>query len=706
MLGLVSAARSDIAQILLEQVKQEFDSCIGTGQWRKLKLILRFIGELVRIHVVEEAELFAIYKCLLDAILSTSSTKYDRKDQFCYLLLTSLAWSGSALVHHHKADIESILGQVNSYLSSARLDRENALSYSCKILSSQVPEINQDDWIKLIFNQISKHGLMKDFNSELFLRFDALFAEDLEQSSPVLFGPIVFPLADQIKFSSFKCNFEIFNQSILSTRGRMEAALPETVSFDRMVLYDLLDDMLAFFSHNHNEFVKYYVQFIDHVPDSSKNSFNIHQALTEVLMNNLLQLPKSEFCAAYYATVIFDLCNTFKRDYPPILGKVFYTLIESIHLFDPECRVRLARWFSHHLSNFDYRWNWKAWVEIISEIKDEYDVKVIFLQEVLENCVRLSYFERVSSAFGSDAEVMKYMPPQPEPSFHYQKFASTELSPENLADSEERQAADDFLHKLRLKSYEEFDLALEELRELGEKRGYGQCSGEKNGFDFVRKIALECILVYGSKSLSHLSKAYERSLPILTSINKTDEGQEKTLDVIFGFWYKNKIFLEQAILKSAEYGFISYTNIIQWMFTSKSVEFHRAFIWNIIFGLMDSLIERIEALKAAPQSDSMQTDMGEEDVDDDSLQSAQVLESVKSSQKRVLISILEAGNKFITDNPKHPQMNTVKQLVFCVCRHYSATVAENMITLETVLAPLDSAFINVECLSVIKKLHN
>jgi hypothetical protein len=37
------------------------------------------------------------------------------------------------------------------------------------------------------------------------------------------------------------------------------------------------------------------------------------------------------------------------------------TLFERADMMDVECAERFCDWFSHHLSNFDFKWHWQKW---------------------------------------------------------------------------------------------------------------------------------------------------------------------------------------------------------------------------------------------------------------------------------------------------------------------------------------------------------
>ena len=85
-----------------------------------------------------------------------------------------------------------------------------------------------------------------------------------------------------------------------------------------------------------------------------------------------------------------------------------------------ECAHRFSSWFAHHLSNFDYKWNWSTWEYVLKYDPDH--IKRLFVSSVLEKCVRLAYWERVRKTIPDNFEVM--MPQKPVPHFVFEQETS------------------------------------------------------------------------------------------------------------------------------------------------------------------------------------------------------------------------------------------------------------------------------------------
>ena len=72
-------------------------------------------------------------------------------------------------------------------------------------------------------------------------------------------------------------------------------------------------------------------------------------------------------------------------------------------------------WFSYHLSNFQFKWSWEDWEEVLR--LDPEHPKPKFVKETLLRCLRMSYHQRVAD--GVPESFQGLVPDQPEPVIKY-----------------------------------------------------------------------------------------------------------------------------------------------------------------------------------------------------------------------------------------------------------------------------------------------
>lgn len=117
---------------------------------------------------------------------------------------------------------------------------------------------------------------------------------------------------------------------------------------------------------------------------------------------------------AYYAVLIMDLCTDIPGIVPPLLGKIFPLLYDSLtSSYDPTVYRRFREWFVLHLSNFGLKWKW-------GELKNlpalpEHHVKRQFFVDVLYQLTKLAYPKNVAEAIGADLAPL--LPPSPFPQY-------------------------------------------------------------------------------------------------------------------------------------------------------------------------------------------------------------------------------------------------------------------------------------------------
>lgn len=85
------------------------------------------------------------------------------------------------------------------------------------------------------------------------------------------------------------------------------------------------------------------------------------------ILTSLFSLPAPRLPAAYYHSLLMELCRLSPSTVAPALGKCVRKLYAGLGsdaaspTLDPEGVRRFAEWFSVHLSNFGFMWGWADW---------------------------------------------------------------------------------------------------------------------------------------------------------------------------------------------------------------------------------------------------------------------------------------------------------------------------------------------------------
>jgi nuclear cap-binding protein subunit 1 len=83
--------------------------------------------------------------------------------------------------------------------------------------------------------------------------------------------------------------------------------------------------------------------------------------IVEAIFSQLLKLPNPQHKLVYYHSLITECCKLAPSAIAPSLGRAIRTIYKYLDIVDLELAYRFLDWFSHHVSNFDFRWRWNEW---------------------------------------------------------------------------------------------------------------------------------------------------------------------------------------------------------------------------------------------------------------------------------------------------------------------------------------------------------
>lgn len=91
----------------------------------------------------------------------------------------------------------------------------------------------------------------------------------------------------------------------------------------------------------------------------------------DAIFSELFKLPTPEHKLVYYHALITQCCKVAPAAIAPSLGRAIRTIYKSLHVMDLELTYRFLDWFTHHLSNFEFRWRWTEWYVLMMEQYDK-----------------------------------------------------------------------------------------------------------------------------------------------------------------------------------------------------------------------------------------------------------------------------------------------------------------------------------------------
>ncbi|CAG8593221.1 11794_t:CDS:10 [Ambispora gerdemannii] len=663
LVGLINVGKSDIAKAMVTEASETLQQNLDEGDWRGVKLIMKFLVELTNANVIQPETLLRIYGNLL-SVLDEPVIKKRRADTFIKIVLSTLPYIGKRLKDREPINFEQMLNKIQSYFNArAQFGDHN---YSDIILSALQPYYGEDppypcdDVFLILWEQIKKLS-NENWECPILLRpwskYDSVFitADQHDVKDFNLPGD-----SERLQYLYPEPLFKIFVGS------ENNSDIPETSTIEHFIINDLIRDIIDIFEINRKECIRYLKEIpskfssgtFDQIPQTKSaikqenaetsswpvqdddmntddddkeitNSWKLEKIIVEVIFEQIFKLPHPTYKPIYYHSLLTEACKALSDIFPPQLE--FYT-------------VALRNRTSNVATVFG----------IVLEL-DPLHPQLCFVRETLEKIIRYSYYERIKTTLPE--EFLAIFPPsEPTTNFRYDKdHILNGLSATLLA-------------QLRSKStVDQIQATLEQARAF-----YPESSSSEQD-DAIRDLFLQCVLLVGSKSFSHVLNVIERYLAILQSLNATPEARKHTVFIFLG------ILLDKLL----NYRVIDAIAIITWVFSEDSEK--------------DFALNNNETIQNLENS----------------------LNMVLKEQKEVLLAVFQNFTKTINNRLKEHQDRRIEDLLSSqwwfwwaygffreVGRAYSTQYAKFIVTLETlVITPdIDPKIENI--LSIIKALSN
>jgi len=322
----------------------------------------------------------------------------------------------------------------------------------------------------------------------------------------------------------------------------------------------------------------------------------------EVIFAEMLKLPSSDIKQIYYNTIVIDMCKGLMDKIPGVFGRTFRSLFNRFDLseyggLDVECIRRMTEFFSHHLSNFAYIWNWKDWIPILE--KDPFSGQYVFIRETLEKCVRLSYYDRIKPLLPQEFTESDIFS-KTAPCTNY-KYQNNDFGDETLYEY-----AQEVFNAFRSKTPpQDINVILEKINNYVSEKKENAVSMDVDEQDLnpesvVLEIVVQSAMMVGSKSFSHILNVVERYISILTTLNVTNEAKDKTVRFVADFWKYNPQFLEIILDKLVNYRVVDPSNIITWILSDiiLSDQYTHLYVWSILRNTLKKVVLRVQQIKA------------------------------------------------------------------------------------------------------------
>ncbi|KAB8349628.1 hypothetical protein FH972_023647 [Carpinus fangiana] len=404
----LNQAKPEMASLILDKFGEALQDGIQTGQWRQVKLTLRFLGLTQSLY--EGEGVFPILEDLFSRAVDLQAASPDDTlglELVKIIMLTIpyvLVWNPDC---SQKA---SDLLEKTAIVASAPHEVEAAV----------VPYLDQEQGtpscpgiLSLLQEQLQSES-QKGFELKFIPRFttskrrnsmEGANGTDGETPKSHAFPTVTIP--ETVPAGSDPVSPEVWyslyaDQDIETVPPTSNIAsimirdvLVDTINtldFNRSAVGKFLIDMDGYFTPE--TFVRRATPFdrLKDVPEG-ESTWKCEDLIVDAIFSQMLRLPGSEHRVVYYHSLITETCRIAPAAIAPSLGRAIRFLYRSMDVMDLELCYRFMDWFAQHLSNFDFRWKWAEWLDDVP-LSPLYPKKA-FILGVLDKEVRLSFARRI-----------------------------------------------------------------------------------------------------------------------------------------------------------------------------------------------------------------------------------------------------------------------------------------------------------------------
>ena len=427
-----------------------------------------------------------------------------------------------------------------------------------------------------------------------YLSFQEKLEENLLHDIPVFEPPIHSVSAN---YPTPSVIFRMFDLTDVSECDNQN--LPTPKSIERFIIEEQIEQTLKIYSKDK----KMVAERLLNMPGGSR--IPIQAMVVEVLFGKLFRLPVNDDFIAMYTCIFIELCKYQPVKVPPVISNACEIVFTRLNGMSIQARERFENWFAHHLSNFQFLWGWDNWTGE-DNLNEElfHSPQVLFVKEIFENCLRLSYHSKLTDMIPDD--IHHLLPKEPVCRFKFKRRArvlkrAADEDIEKMGDSQnemeetEEDPLDideslanrrDWAKKLvELVTNRRSSAEIIEFLSQIERSGMGPDGNptEEGCHWEAIDVFITTILEYRKRSMSHTTSALNSFMNVFMWLGKTEMGKNYILWTIFEVWRDHKQMIICLVDKMLSCCVLTPNSVIEWALNPQlASELSRAWLWRII----------------------------------------------------------------------------------------------------------------------------
>lgn len=360
----------------LKRVGDRAQEMLNSGQWKEFKLLLRFFACLQPLF--DGDGIFTFLGQLFDTVVDLQSANENDVVgiELVKIILLSIPYALASGGSRFYDQVQEMLkntgivagnmlpmeGLIHSYTPDSE---EKPIAYHSVIglLQAQLVTESESGWSLTCIPRFNHNALRKAGGEDSMQTAPKTHAfPTLTIPSPVNPGPKdLFP---ESYFSLFtNQDIETVPQPTDIAASLLRDAIVDTIDqldFNREGASKFLVDLDCYWTVE--IFAKRGIPFDEFKKATEEKAvWKSEDMIIDGIFSQLFKLPNPEHKLVYYHSLITQCCKIAPAAIAPSLGRAIRSIYKNLHIMDLELCNRFLDWFTHHLSNFEFRWRWTEW---------------------------------------------------------------------------------------------------------------------------------------------------------------------------------------------------------------------------------------------------------------------------------------------------------------------------------------------------------
>ncbi|RYO77998.1 hypothetical protein DL766_010499 [Monosporascus sp. MC13-8B] len=321
--------------------------------------------------------------------------------------------------------------------------------------------------------------------------------------------------------------------------------------------------------------------------DGDRSTWKPEDVAVDAVFSQLFQLPTPEHKLVYYHSVLTEACKIAPAAVAPSLGRAIRYTYQNIHRLDLELAYRFLDWFTHHLSNFGFMWKWIEWVDDV-QLPNTHPCKA-FIIGALDKEIRLSFAQRIKGTL-------------PEP---YQAL----IGPEKEQDTPEFKFNDDHVpfaaEGKELAALLKRKAADDEIQPVIDRIHSAALDQSLDPLVTSTDVFVTVVCWVGSKSLSHVLACIERTKDRLLDAGAASEAaRAQIITAVMSYWSAHPGVAITIVEKLLNYSIITPASVIDWALVSDRAGLYgealsKAWVFELVFNTVVKVTGRLRQVVSA-----------------------------------------------------------------------------------------------------------